>query len=106
MSNPLCTKGLDIFIIKFIKALISIISYLFERLGCQLSRGYIVFVENHLKSGSIIFFECIKPTQVKSLDWTARKLKLLKKYAPEDAQIEEINEIIDECLAKIETYLT
>jgi mRNA interferase MazF len=28
------------------------------------------------------------------LDWTARKLKLLKKYDPEDAQIEEIDEII------------
>lgn len=44
--------------------------------------------------------------QVKSLDWTARKLKVLKKYNPEDAQIEEIDEIIDECLAKIQTYLT
>lgn len=44
--------------------------------------------------------------QVKSLDWTARNLKLLKKYDPKDAQIEEINEVIDECLAKISTYLT
>lgn len=44
--------------------------------------------------------------QVKSLDWTARNLKVLKKYDPEDAQIEEIDEIIEDCLAKIETYLT
>jgi mRNA interferase MazF len=41
--------------------------------------------------------------QVKSLDWTARNLKVLKKYDPSSAQI---NEIIDECLAKIATYLT
>lgn len=38
--------------------------------------------------------------QVKSLDWTAQNLKVLKKYNREDAQIEEIDEIIDECLAK------
>ncbi len=44
--------------------------------------------------------------QIKSLDWKARHLKILKKYNPEDAQMEEINEIIDECLAKIATYLT
>lgn len=43
--------------------------------------------------------------QVKSLDWTARNLKVLKKYDPEDAQIDEMNEIIDDCLAKIATYL-
>ncbi|KAF0996370.1 toxin-antitoxin system, addiction module toxin component MazF [Geobacillus sp. TFV-3] len=43
--------------------------------------------------------------QIKSLDWKARHLKILK-YNREDAQIEEINEIIDECLAKIATYLT
>ncbi|MEG0449829.1 MAG: type II toxin-antitoxin system PemK/MazF family toxin [Lysinibacillus sp.] len=43
--------------------------------------------------------------QVKSLDWTARNLKILKKYNSEDAQIEIINEIIEDCLAKIETYL-
>lgn len=42
--------------------------------------------------------------QIKSLDWTARNLKVLKKYNPEDA--EEIDEIIEDCLAKIETYLT
>ncbi|WP_240377277.1 type II toxin-antitoxin system PemK/MazF family toxin [Bacillus piscicola] len=41
--------------------------------------------------------------QVKSLDWTARNLKVLKKYNPEDDQIDEI---IDECLAKVATYLT
>ncbi|ASS98264.1 MULTISPECIES: type II toxin-antitoxin system PemK/MazF family toxin [Geobacillus] len=44
--------------------------------------------------------------QIKSLDWKARHLKVLKKYNPEDAQMEEIDEIIDECLAKIATYLT
>lgn len=44
--------------------------------------------------------------QVKSLDWTARNLKVLKKYDSEDAQIDEMNQIIDECLAKIATYLT
>lgn len=44
--------------------------------------------------------------QVKSLDWTARNLKVLKKYNPSDAQIEEIDEMIEECLAKIGTYLT
>lgn len=43
--------------------------------------------------------------QIKTLDWTVRNLKVLKKYDPEDAQIEKINEIIDDCLAKIETYL-
>lgn len=43
--------------------------------------------------------------QVKSLDWTVRNPKVLKKYNPEDAQIEEIDAIIDECLAKIATYL-
>lgn len=43
--------------------------------------------------------------QVKSLDWKGRNLKFLKKYNPEDPQIEIINEIIEECLAKIETYL-
>ncbi|AKU26296.1 toxin-antitoxin system, addiction module toxin component MazF [Geobacillus sp. DSP4a] len=46
------------------------------------------------------------PDQIKSLDWKARHLKILKKYNREDAQIEEIDEIIDECLAKIATYLT
>lgn len=44
--------------------------------------------------------------QVKSLDWTVRNLKVLKKYAPNDAQIKVIDAIIDECLAKIGTYLT
>ncbi|WP_233274980.1 toxin-antitoxin system, addiction module toxin component MazF [Calidifontibacillus oryziterrae] len=40
------------------------------------------------------------------MDWTARNLKVLKKYDPEDEQIQEIDEIIYECPAKIETYLT
>jgi mRNA interferase MazF len=44
--------------------------------------------------------------QVKSLDWTARNFKVLKEYDPNDAQIKEIDAIIDECLAKIATYLT
>ncbi|GAE90732.1 type II toxin-antitoxin system PemK/MazF family toxin [Acetivibrio straminisolvens] len=44
--------------------------------------------------------------QIKSLDWRARNLKILKKYNPNDAQIEKINAIIEECLAKIATYLT
>lgn len=43
--------------------------------------------------------------QIKSLDWTARNLKVLKKYGPQDAQIEIIDAIINECLAKIGTYL-
>ena len=44
--------------------------------------------------------------QIKSLDWTARNIKILKKYDPEDAQAEELDDIIDECLAKIRTFLT
>ena len=44
--------------------------------------------------------------QIKSLDWKARKIKILKNYDPDDSQIEEIDAIIDECLAKIATYLT
>lgn len=41
--------------------------------------------------------------QIKSLDWKARNIKVLKKYNSKDDQL---NEIIEECLAKIETYLT
>ncbi len=44
--------------------------------------------------------------QVKSLDWTARNLKVLKKYDANDAQIKVIDAVIDECLAKIATYFT
>ena len=44
--------------------------------------------------------------QVKTMDWKARNLKVLKKYNLEDEQFEKINEIVDECLAKIETYLS
>jgi mRNA interferase MazF len=44
--------------------------------------------------------------QVKSLDWTVRNLKVVKKYNLKDVQIEVIDAIIDECLAKIRTYLT
>src|SRR5690625_2856779 len=41
--------------------------------------------------------------QIKSLDWKARNIKILKRAHSED---EQIHEIIDECLAKVETYLT
>lgn len=41
--------------------------------------------------------------QVKSLDWAARNLKVLKEYDQKDT---EIQEVINECLAKIATYLT
>lgn len=44
--------------------------------------------------------------QVKSLDWKARKLKILKAYSSEDTQASEVDEMIEECLAKIATYLT
>lgn len=40
--------------------------------------------------------------QIKSLDWKARNIKILKKY---DLDNKELDEIIAECLAKIETYL-
>lgn len=43
--------------------------------------------------------------QVKSIDWKARKLKILKKYDVADEQIDELDELVEECLAKIETYL-
>lgn len=41
--------------------------------------------------------------QIKSFDWKASGLKVLKKYDPANNQVDEI---IDDCLAKIETYLT
>lgn len=41
--------------------------------------------------------------QIKTLDWRARKLKVLKRY---DQKNEQMNDIIDECLAKVQTYLT
>jgi mRNA interferase MazF len=44
--------------------------------------------------------------QVKSLDWKARNIKIIKHYNENDAQNKEIDEVIDECLAKIATYLT
>ena len=44
--------------------------------------------------------------QIKSLDWAARKIKILKKYNSKDVQINEIDAMINECLAKIRTYLT
>lgn len=59
-----------------------------------------------LDNGGFPITGVILTDQVKSLNWTARNLKILKKYNPEDAQIDEIDEIIEECLAKIGTYLT
>jgi mRNA interferase MazF len=44
--------------------------------------------------------------QIKSLDWTARKLRILKHYHSEAAQAELLDDIIEECLAKIGTFLT
>ncbi|HOQ76078.1 MAG TPA: type II toxin-antitoxin system PemK/MazF family toxin [Thermoclostridium sp.] len=44
--------------------------------------------------------------QVKSLDWRARNIKVLKHYDQNDPQIKAIDEIIEECLAKIATFLT
>lgn len=41
--------------------------------------------------------------QVRTLDWKARKLKVLKKFDSTDSQMVDI---VDECLAKIETFLT
>lgn len=40
--------------------------------------------------------------QLKTLDWKARNLKILKKYNRGD---EQIDEIVEECLAKVKTYL-
>ena len=59
-----------------------------------------------LDSGGSPITGVILTDQVKSLDWTARNIKILKNYDPNDAQIKEIDAIIDECLAKIATYLT
>lgn len=41
--------------------------------------------------------------QIKSLDWRARNLKVLKNYEPENS---EMDEVMEECLAKIATYLS
>lgn len=41
--------------------------------------------------------------QVKSLDWRARSLKVLKHH---DGKDEQLTEILEDCLAKIKTYLT
>lgn len=59
-----------------------------------------------LNDGSFPITGAVLTDQVKTLDWTARNLKVLKKYDPKDPQIKELNEIIDECLAKIGTFLT
>jgi len=44
--------------------------------------------------------------QVKSLDWRARNVRVLKHYDTRDPQIREIDAIVQECLAKIATFLT
>ena len=59
-----------------------------------------------LEGGGFPITGVILADQVKSLDWSARNLRILKRYNSEDEQIDIIDEIIDECLAKIETYLT
>ncbi|WLR42042.1 type II toxin-antitoxin system PemK/MazF family toxin [Bacillus carboniphilus] len=65
--------------------------------------------EVNLPNGGIPFEEgfpitgVILTDQIKSLDWRVRNLKVLKKFNPEN---EIIVDIIDECLAKIATYLT
>lgn len=59
-----------------------------------------------LDGGGFPITGVILTDQVKTLDWTARNLKVLKSYDLQDAQIAEIDEIIDECLAKIATYMT
>ena len=41
--------------------------------------------------------------QVKSLDWRARNLKVLKHY---DGKDEQLSKVVEDCLAKIKTYLT
>lgn len=64
--------------------------YPFEVEGVSLTDGYPI-------TGVIL------TDQVKSLDWAARNVKVLKEYAQTDV---EIDEIINECLAKIATYLT
>lgn len=40
--------------------------------------------------------------QVKSIDWKAQNLKVLKKYDVADEQIDELDELVEDCLAKIE----
>jgi len=59
-----------------------------------------------INSGGNPITGVILTDQVKSLDWKARHIKILKQYDKSDAQIKEIDAIIDECLAKIATYLT
>ena len=59
-----------------------------------------------LEGGGFPITGVILADQVKSLDWSARNLRILKRYNSEDEQIDIIDEIIDECLAKIGTYLT
>lgn len=53
-----------------------------------------------MEDGSFPITGVILADQIKSLDWIGRNLRVLKKYDPEDIQIEEIDEIIEECLAK------
>ena len=59
-----------------------------------------------LEGGGFPVTGVILTDQVKTLDWKARKLKILKKYDTGDKQHKIIDEIIEDCLAKIGTYLT
>ncbi|GKV70128.1 hypothetical protein NCCP2716_26260 [Sporosarcina sp. NCCP-2716] len=43
--------------------------------------------------------------QIKSLDWRARNLKLLAQYEPAHPQIQQWDDIVEDCLAKVHTYL-
>jgi len=65
----------------------------------ELPKEGIFVKDGHPITGSIL------TDQVKTLDLSARYYKILKKYDPKDEQIEIIDEIIEECLAKIETFL-
>ncbi len=44
--------------------------------------------------------------QIKYLDWTARNFRILKKYNQDSPEDSYMTEVIEECLAKIYTYLT
>lgn len=58
-----------------------------------------------LNDGGYPITGVILSDQVKTLDWKARKVKILKAYDSKDPQAGIIDEIVEECLAKIETYL-
>lgn len=58
-----------------------------------------------LAHGGFLIKGVVLTDQIKTVDWKAGNLKVLKKYNLQDEQVEEIDEIIGDCLAKIETYL-